>query len=228
MIFCTASKRAQHVQQRRVEAARTCNIRSRRRIRSRSRSASRKRAQPRVVVGGEARRYSPNGSGTSVSGLPRLARDQLAVGNVVGRLAQAVHVVGKGDQPRLDLDRRSARGRRGAPWWCARPRRTCRYAAGPRGRSRSRTAPLSGRCARRARRACAPPRTARPWRSRGFAPSGVRHRTSTLAKPAPPRATRGAHSRKAGFQVNDFARRGALSEIMSPSGLRLAKARSGP
>ena len=36
---------------------------------------------------------------------------------------------------------RSGVRRRGAPWSCARPRRRCRCAAGPRGHSRSRTAP---------------------------------------------------------------------------------------
>ena len=38
--------------------------------------------------------------------------------------------------------------RRGGPRWCARPRRTCRYAAGPRGRSRFRTARRASFCPR--------------------------------------------------------------------------------
>ena len=52
--------------------------------------------------------------------------------------------------------RRSAAGRPGAPWWCARPRRRCRYAAGPTGRSRSRTArsPWPAPCRRCGRPAC--------------------------------------------------------------------------
>ena len=52
--------------------------------------------------------------------------------------------------------RRSGAGRPGAPWWCARPRRRCRYAAGPTGRSRSRTAriPWPALCRRCGRPAC--------------------------------------------------------------------------
>ena len=42
---------------------------------------------------------------------------------------------------------RSGSRKHGAPWWCARPRRKCRYGAGPRGHSRSRTGPVSGPCA---------------------------------------------------------------------------------
>jgi hypothetical protein len=71
-------------------------------------------------------------------------RLQLLVGHVVRDLAHAVHVVGKADQAGRDLVLRSALRRRGAPWSCAPLRRRCRYAAGPTGRSPSRTAGFCG------------------------------------------------------------------------------------
>ncbi len=61
--------------------------------------------------------------------------------------------------------RGSAAGRRCAPWWCAPLRRRCRYAAGPRDRSRSRTALRSASGARPERPVSGLPRTARRARS---------------------------------------------------------------
>ena len=121
-------------------------------------------AQPRVVARRRSSDTRRTGRAPAVSGLPRCARQQLLVRHVVGHLAQPVHVVREGDEPGRDRVVGQHAGRPAAPWWCAPPRRRCRYAAGPRGRSRSRTAPgLPGR-ARRARRACGLPRTARHWR----------------------------------------------------------------
>ena len=60
-----------------------------------------KGAQHRVVVLGEARIFAER-VGNLGQRLAEMGQDQIAVRNVVGNLAQAVHVVGKGDQPRLD------------------------------------------------------------------------------------------------------------------------------
>ena len=56
-------------------------------------------AQQRIVVRGEAVVGVPNGLGTRLSGLPEVLRQQRLVGDVVGHLAQPVHVVGERDQP---------------------------------------------------------------------------------------------------------------------------------
>ena len=80
----------------------TCNSRSSWRTRSRSRRCRGTRAAGRCC----ARRklsWVPNGSGIRVSGLPRCCRQHLLVRHVVRHLAQAVHVVGEGEQPGLDL-----------------------------------------------------------------------------------------------------------------------------
>ena len=60
-----------------------------------------KGAQHRVVVLGEARIFA-EGVGNLGQRLAEMGQDQIAVRDVVGNLAQAVHVVGKSDQPRLD------------------------------------------------------------------------------------------------------------------------------
>ena len=60
------------------------------------------RAQPRVVVRAEAF-VGAERLGIRVSGLPKMLRQQVLVRHVVGHLAQAVHVVGEGDEPRLHL-----------------------------------------------------------------------------------------------------------------------------
>ena len=103
----------------------------------------------------------------------------------------------RSDQP---VASRSAPRRRGAPWWSAPPRRTCRYAAGRTGRSRSRTGhgpcPAAGRSA--AWRARGLPGTARPSRPRQ---SRVR---SAWAVPMPHRTTRQRASRSGrGFRTSD-------------------------
>ena len=60
-----------------------------------------KAPQARVVVRGEAVILAER-IGDLGQRLAEMAFDDFTVGNVVRRLAQAVHVVGEGDQPRLD------------------------------------------------------------------------------------------------------------------------------
>ena len=59
-------------------------------------------AQPRVVVRGKAR-IGPERVGHLGQRLAQVLRHHLSVGDVVGDLAQPIHVVGERDQPRLDL-----------------------------------------------------------------------------------------------------------------------------
>ena len=60
-----------------------------------------KGAQPRIVVSGEAVVFAER-VGDLGQRLAEMGGDELAVRDVVGNLAQAVHVVGEGDQPGLD------------------------------------------------------------------------------------------------------------------------------
>ena len=59
-------------------------------------------AQARVVVRGEARVLVAEGIGHGRQRLVEVRRQHVLVGHVVGHLAQAVHVVGEADEPRLD------------------------------------------------------------------------------------------------------------------------------
>ena len=61
-----------------------------------------KRAQPRIVVGAETRMGAER-IGHPGQRLAEMLRQHLLVRHVVRHLAQAVHVVGKRDQPGLDL-----------------------------------------------------------------------------------------------------------------------------
>ncbi len=127
----------QHGQQHLVEAARLVPIGRRLELVLEAERIE-EGAQPRVVGRAEARMLVAERIGHRRERLAEMGRQHLLVGHVVGHLAQPVHVVGEAEQPRRDVAQ--ARGTPGAPWWCARPRRTCRYAAGRTGRSRFRTA----------------------------------------------------------------------------------------
>ena len=126
-----------HAQQRGVEAAGRVVVRAGRELVLEA-EAVQEGAQPGVVVGAEAG-VGAEGVGHAGQRLADEAGQHLPVGHVVRHLAQPVHVVAEGEQAGGQAGQRG--DRRGGPRWCARPPRRCRYAAGRRGRSRSRTAP---------------------------------------------------------------------------------------
>ena len=143
-----------------------CGIETSRRVASRRRhefvveaELIEKRAQPRIVVRGKAR-IGPERIGHLGQRLAQMLRHHLLVGDVVGDLAQPVHVVGERDQPRLDLvigeNAKGVAHHRGARHFAERPdvRQAGRTIAGLEDHLVLR--PL----ARAAPRSCAPLRTA--------------------------------------------------------------------
>ena len=90
----------QHVQQRRVETPRRVAGGRRQKLVVEAELVE-KGAQPRIVVLGEAR-IGAERVGHPGQRLAEMGRHHFLVGDVVGHLAQAVHVVGKRDQPGLD------------------------------------------------------------------------------------------------------------------------------
>ena len=90
----------EHAQQRRVETPGSDKFRSKTEFVVEAEAVEKGRS--RALLCAAKLGYSPNGSGTCGQRLAEMGCDQVAVGDVVRDLAQAVHVVGKGDQPRLD------------------------------------------------------------------------------------------------------------------------------
>ncbi len=91
----------EHFEQRVVEATRHVAVGRRQKFIFKSEVVE-EGAQPRVVVRAEARVFAER-IGHLGQRLTEMLRQHLLVRHVVGNLAQAVHVVGEGDQPRLDL-----------------------------------------------------------------------------------------------------------------------------
>ena len=91
----------EHFEERRVEAAREIAVRRGQELVVEAERVE-KGAQPRIVVLAETRMRAER-IGHLRQRLAEMARHHLPLGDVVGNFAQPVHVVGKGDQPRLHL-----------------------------------------------------------------------------------------------------------------------------
>ena len=101
MIAITGLIAGEHAQERRVEAAGGVIIGRRGEFVIEAEGIE-KGAQPRIVMRAEARMRAER-IGHLRQRLAEMGGDKLLVRNIVGDLAQSVHVVGKGDEARLHL-----------------------------------------------------------------------------------------------------------------------------
>ena len=97
-----ASKRSSTCKQRGVEAARQVAVGRGQELVLKTELVE-EGAQPRVVGGAERGIFVRERVRHTRQRLAEMGRHHVAVGDIVGHLAQPVHVVGEGDQPGLDL-----------------------------------------------------------------------------------------------------------------------------